>query len=196
MTTTLLHTIRIAAWAALLLTALMLPSEGRAAPKPTPQPLQDSVTGRGFSLTCPGDVEVNAQSGPSGEDPTGFARCGTFLFDGPVTCLSVSGNVALLTVQSSTFGSVAVRITDNGVSGDRLEAFPSFGAPGVGCPTPLISYSEFSFIGDLTVVDAQPLPISTEQCKNGGWRDFGVFKNQGDCVSFVATQGKNPPGAR
>jgi hypothetical protein len=30
-------------------------------------------------------------------------------------------------------------------------------------------------------------------CKNGGWRAFGVFKNQGDCVSFFATGGKNPP---
>jgi hypothetical protein len=31
-----------------------------------------------------------------------------------------------------------------------------------------------------------------EQCKNGGWQSFG-FKNQGGCVSFVATGGKNPP---
>ncbi|MBI3636007.1 MAG: hypothetical protein HY216_07300 [Candidatus Rokubacteria bacterium] len=38
-----------------------------------------------------------------------------------------------------------------------------------------------------------PLPTSADQCKNGGWRAFGVFKNQGDCVSFVATGGKNPP---
>ncbi len=30
-------------------------------------------------------------------------------------------------------------------------------------------------------------------CKNGGWKDFGVFKNQGDCVSYIATGGKNPP---
>lgn len=34
---------------------------------------------------------------------------------------------------------------------------------------------------------------STVQCKNGGWVTFGVFKNQGDCVSFVATGGSNPP---
>jgi hypothetical protein len=38
------------------------------------------------------------------------------------------------------------------------------------------------------------LPTTTEECKNGGWRDFGVFKNQGDCVSFVATGGRNSPG--
>jgi hypothetical protein len=37
------------------------------------------------------------------------------------------------------------------------------------------------------------LPTTKEECKNGGWRTFGVFKNQGDCVSFVATGGKNPP---
>ena len=37
------------------------------------------------------------------------------------------------------------------------------------------------------------LPTTKEQCFNGGWQDFKVFKNQGDCVSFVATKGKNPP---
>ena len=37
-----------------------------------------------------------------------------------------------------------------------------------------------------------PLPTSVDQCKNGGWKTFGVFKNQGDCVSFVASKGRNP----
>jgi hypothetical protein len=38
------------------------------------------------------------------------------------------------------------------------------------------------------------LPTDKEQCKKGGWETFGgVFKNQGDCVSFVATGGKNKP---
>jgi hypothetical protein len=37
------------------------------------------------------------------------------------------------------------------------------------------------------------LATTKEECKNGGWRDFGVFKNQGDCVSFVATAGKKSP---
>jgi len=40
----------------------------------------------------------------------------------------------------------------------------------------------------------RPLPTTSAQCKDGGWRSFGVFANQGDCVSFVATKGKNPPG--
>jgi hypothetical protein len=39
------------------------------------------------------------------------------------------------------------------------------------------------------------LPTSRDQCKDGGWKNFGTtFKNQGDCVSFVATGGKNLPG--
>lgn len=37
-----------------------------------------------------------------------------------------------------------------------------------------------------------------DDCKNGGWESMldtagNGFKNQGDCVSFVATGGKNPP---
>jgi len=39
-------------------------------------------------------------------------------------------------------------------------------------------------------------PTSKDQCKNGGWQSFtnpGAFKNQGDCVSYVATHGKNGP---
>jgi len=34
-----------------------------------------------------------------------------------------------------------------------------------------------------------------EDCKNGGWKNFtsppGPFKNQGDCVSYFASGGKN-----
>jgi hypothetical protein len=37
------------------------------------------------------------------------------------------------------------------------------------------------------------LPTTKDQCKNGGWMTFKVFKNQGDCVSYVATGGTNPP---
>lgn len=38
-------------------------------------------------------------------------------------------------------------------------------------------------------------PGDKEKCKDGGWMDFesspGPFKNQGDCVSYFATGGKN-----
>jgi len=162
---------------------LAMPLVSVAAPKPPPQPLQDSVTGSGQSSSCAGIFEIDARSGPSGENPTGQATC-SILITGPVSCLNVSGNVALLTVQTATFGPVGVRITDNGTSGDRLEAFPD--QAGVGCATPLGFYVVFTFSGDIVVVDAPPLPTSKEQCKNGGWRNFGdTFRNQGQCVAFV-----------
>jgi len=32
-----------------------------------------------------------------------------------------------------------------------------------------------------------------DDCKKDGWKSFGVFKNQGDCVSWVVTGGRNAP---
>jgi hypothetical protein len=37
------------------------------------------------------------------------------------------------------------------------------------------------------------LPATTADCKAEGWKTYGVFKSQGDCVSFLTTRGKNPP---
>jgi hypothetical protein len=57
--------------------------------------------------------------------------------------------------------------------------------------------NQFYFQGSVDNVAIQSvrlLPTSKDQCKKGGWRTFGsVFKNQGDCVSFVATGGRNAP---
>jgi hypothetical protein len=50
--------------------------------------------------------------------------------------------------------------------------------------------------GNIVVTDTQALPTTKDQCKNGGWQSYGVFRNQGDCVSFVATKGKSPPANR
>lgn len=36
-------------------------------------------------------------------------------------------------------------------------------------------------------------PTKPELCKQGTWSWYGVFKNQGDCVSYVATHGTNQP---
>lgn len=44
---------------------------------------------------------------------------------------------------------------------------------------------QLKYTGDVT--------LGPDLCKHGGWRDFGVFKNQGDCVSFFTTGGKNEP---
>lgn len=39
-----------------------------------------------------------------------------------------------------------------------------------------------------------PMPIAQDQCTKNGWKGYGTtFRNQGDCVSFVATRGRNQP---
>jgi hypothetical protein len=44
------------------------------------------------------------------------------------------------------------------------------------------------------LLEPEPLmPSTKEQCKDGGYERFG-FKNQGDCVRFVQTQGRNEAG--
>ena len=42
---------------------------------------------------------------------------------------------------------------------------------------------------------ATPRPATRKECQRGGWHAFPGFKNQGDCVSYVATGGRNPPAS-
>jgi hypothetical protein len=166
-------------------------------------PTQDSVTGTATGGTgFFGDIDIDVQSGPSGESPTGtaFFRIagdqGTRI-GGPVTCLSVNGNTATLVVEDTTlqtFDHLGIQVVDNAATGtpDTFDAVP-FREPddcspvaGVGLVTPVAS-------GDIVVIDAPPLPTSKDHCKDGGWRTYPAFKNQGDCVSFVATGGNHQP---
>jgi hypothetical protein len=156
-------------------------------------PAQDSVVGSGS--TSNGFLfDIDVRSGPGGENPTGEVSFrfsdGTVFFAGTVTCLSVEGNFALIRVQTSQFDVVALEVTDS-PTGDLIRGIP------VSTPTPCVPFPgmvDFPVIsGEVVVTDAPELPVSKEQCKNGGWQSYGVFKNQGDCVSFVGTGGKNPP---
>lgn len=49
--------------------------------------------------------------------------------------------------------------------------------------------------GNVTTYDFEPVlsPATKDDCKNGGWATFNtpVFKNQGECVSSVASKGKS-----
>lgn len=53
----------------------------------------------------------------------------------------------------------------------------------------IIGNTPYDYEPDLTY------PTAKEECKKNGWKSFsGVsFKNQGDCVSYVATGGNNMP---
>ena len=161
----------------------------------------DSVTGGG--TVGPGVVtfSFDAHSGPSGENPTGTASIGTEpnILRGAVTCLVVSGNTARFAIGQDPFsGGVKFQAKDNAGAGvpDTLAVLVELrGVPDCS-PLPANVTAAPISTGDIAVVDVQPpppLPTTKDQCKNGGWRTFGVFKNQGDCVSSVATQGRNPP---
>jgi hypothetical protein len=106
----------------------------------------------------------------------------------------VRDNVATFNIPGTSFGLVTFEATDNAGLGvpDVVNAIPTGRSPG-DCSPLGSAVSGTVDSGDIVVVDAPPLPTSKEQCKRGGWRSFGVFENQGDCVSFVATGGKNPP---
>lgn len=62
---------------------------------------------------------------------------------------------------------------------------PNGSAPGWGNPAGVVANLSVTYL---------PRPTSVDQCKNGGWAQYAGFKNQGDCVSYVATGGKNLPG--
>ena len=189
----------------LVMGVLLVP--GAAAQVPT----QDSVTG---SLTefisGPGDTtwHINAASGPSGERPTGNVELEFTSGSSPVTvnfqvvCLQITANRAVIGIRPPSATNVhgyLVVVDEPGDVQDRLLSHLYVSDPNapatcadfdaqVAGTTPPPAQS-----GSVVVVDAQPFPTSKDQCQNGGWRNFPGFKNQGACVSIVATGGKKPP---
>jgi hypothetical protein len=159
-----------------------------------PAQAQDSVTG--VALTGEGRAFVeftfDAHSGPSGESPTGTVWFNALLADFgrlPVTCLAVSGNRAGIVLEFPGAtppipAGVVMAVEDNGAGPDGVNWTFVDDLPTT-CPPPAGPVIGPIVSGDVVVTDAHPSPISKDQCKNGGWRTYGVFKNQGDCVRFV-----------
>lgn len=65
-----------------------------------------------------------------------------------------------------------------------------------------ITFGPSSSFGDAFAIDdvrfnADVIPQTLDDCKHGGWTRFHIdgatFKNQGDCVSYIATDGRNQP---
>ena len=155
-------------------------------------PAHDSVQASGRSSAL-GAFTFSVQSGPSGENPSGTVNF--FGDSGSVDCLHVSGNTAFVRFSIPLFTiPVAAKLIDGGPAGSGLDRIDAFFASGTSTNCGFQPFNEGPLTeGDVVVIDAPPLPTSKEQCKNGGWQGFGIFKNQGDCVSFVATGGRNQP---
>jgi len=146
----------------------------------------------------------NAVSDPGGANPSGQVQYSVgggqrATVQASVTCLSVSGNTAVIGFQGTRFFFVysvdpvsgELVVTDNGPAAfppgapslDTValsERFPSTTPPNCSAPGPVIG--PFRVFGDIIVTAA--LPASKEQCKNGSWEQFD-FKNQGQCIAFV-----------
>jgi len=176
-----------------------------AAPAAVAQaPAGDSITGTGTTGNFFGQFDIDVRSGPAGQNPTGQASFQSVIgqIAGPATCLAVNGNVGVVNLLTPQYGIVTFQITDNAGTGgpDTIQGYATGQNEGrlpADCsPPPAVAITEAVVAGDVTVVDAKPVPTTTDQCKKGGWQSYGVFKNQGDCVSYVATKGKNPPAGQ
>jgi hypothetical protein len=61
-----------------------------------------------------------------------------------------------------------------------------------------MSDNVFFFQAGVDAVQLTTSPATKDQCKKGGWQNLTdpagtAFQNQGDCVSWVATDHRNPP---
>jgi hypothetical protein len=161
------------------------------------------------------NIDVHAQSGASGENPSGtasyslgVASIGPGLsFSGPVTCLKVTGpdsgvgtvtapTTATLSFRDSATGFfVTLILVDNGGNGaDTITSAAGLSPPTASCvASQPIGGPEFGTLtnGRAIVFDTPLLPTSKDQCKHDGWRNFPQFKNQGQCIKFVQDR---PPG--
>jgi hypothetical protein len=82
---------------------------------------------------------------------------------------------------------LSVELVDNGGNGADVMGFNTTSHAPSDC-SPKAFYIQGTLSnGRAVVFDAPVRPTSKDQCKNGGWQTFAVFKNQGDCVSFVET---------
>jgi len=91
------------------------------------------------------------------------------------TCMSTAAGSFGILLYEATIATSAGRFSDEGTA----DSFVFSTAPGSGTGI----FTE-TFVSDLTEPVPLPGPTSTDQCKRGGWQEFG-FKNQGQCIAFV-----------
>jgi hypothetical protein len=187
-------TMRLATLSAALVAGLLGPGVASAQPAPN----QQSAVGNfaaGFFFGSFSAVSDAGGANPSGQ--VNYHLGGGLGSDtsATVVCLSVSGNTAVIgfvgTIDDPfppppqrVVGELVV--ADNGPASSSLDTVAvsqrvtNTGTPNCAAPGPL---SFGPVVGDVTVHPAA-LPTNKDQCKHGGWAQFG-FKNQGQCVAFV-----------
>jgi hypothetical protein len=115
----------------------------------------------------------------------------SFWYAGHPICISTNGSGTASA--SAAAGNSSINVTSGATNFYTRVTLPFIGVAG----TTTISFRSLTNFGCggilIDNVSIEPLPTTKDDCKNGGWQSYGDFKNQGDCVSFVATGGENPP---
>jgi DNA-binding beta-propeller fold protein YncE len=140
-------------------------------------PSEVAVSPDGESVYVTNDAAVNPSVsqyyvGAGGTlSPKSPATVGTG--SGPIgIAVSPAGTSVYVTNFGSPFTSGSVSQYDVGAGGTLSPKSPATVAAGAGPAA--------------VVVSPPPrVPTSKEQCKNGGWRNFAQFKNQGQCIALV-----------
>ena len=101
---------------------------------------------------------------------------------------SVNITLAGLPPFTEFVGTVVTPAGPFGSSSETTDASGSFGPLTIGTQEPgIFEVTVVWSAGTLTqslFVDCSA-PATKQECKNGGWRNFPQFKNQGQCVAFV-----------
>jgi len=163
-----------------------------------------------LAKNCPTSTNAAAGADITGQEGQVFTS-GSFTLASSAQCQGGSPRFDVVTTNGLFFlgcNNVTPTINANGTATYTFTA-ATIAAGGNQVPFPtgtiqaidiLIDVQGTADVSNITVngvlqVPEAATPTSKEQCKNGGWKTFTnpSFKNQGDCVSFVATGGKNPP---
>lgn len=159
-----------------------------------------------FRVGSPGDLTVQIQA-VSADVPSGSVLATTTVTQARVgdsfTWVSVPLSSPARVTAGTQYAIVLSAPSAAGFPGDLYAWNFVFGNP-YSAGRVVISSTSGSSWGDFAVVfddgDAAfktyvtPVPTAITQCLNEAWRSFPQFKNQGDCVSFAATKGRNSPG--
>jgi hypothetical protein len=158
-------------------------------------PAGDSVTGSGTAGETRADVfgfQIDAHSGPMGENPTGSARISPEIsqpFGGPITCLAVRANVATFNFEAQPGStSVATFVATDSPTGDQV-AYVGGGRAPTDCSPVTNPPNQPLNGGDIVVTDAQT-PATYTQCRQAGWVGYG-YASQAQCIRAVHDWARN-----
>jgi hypothetical protein len=174
-----------------------------------------AVPASASAATIDQTLQFGIQSGAGGYTYTQYTMpvqydCSTNTFTG-------SGGSKLVYHDGYSGTALSADTTVTGTVAPNVSISLSFAGPGTGSLTITLPLSPFSsadqtlyelwtpgasyqalFYGATGSCRRFPAVTSADQCKSDGWKavssaDDTLFKNQGDCVSYVTTRGKNAP---